>query len=133
MCLRKRQSLAGWAQWPEAVRHEQRTGDLGHGLAGVHGCLLNPAERLGLAQTQPGHEHTLGPIHQLARLELLLERFVLLPHRFELAEARDRYVEGGTQLLRAERLHEEAKYACIHGPGRHRGVSVACEEDDGTW
>src|SRR5699024_2356472 len=48
-------------------------GHLAHAQPAVHGGLLDPAERLGLGQPHLGDQQALGPIHQLAGLELLAE------------------------------------------------------------
>src|SRR5215469_10901045 len=62
---------------------------LGHGAHGhpaIHGALLDPAERLGLADPPLGLDQALGAVQQLAHLEPLLEVRDLGFERRELLE-----------------------------------------------
>src|SRR5229473_2372242 len=80
--------LSRRAKRSHRIGQEQGLRDLGHGLARIHGR----------------HQDALGPVHQLPRLELLLERLVLFPYCLDLTEARDGDVQGRGELLGPERL-----------------------------
>ena len=84
----------------------------------------------GSLSPEPGHEEALRAVHELARLELLLERLVLLPDGLELAEAGDSDIERGAELRAAQRLDEEAEHAGVDSPRRHLGIGVARQQHD---
>src|SRR5205823_2439940 len=110
-------------------------GDLDHLAAGLHRRLLDEVEGLGLAQLVLVHQLALGPVDDLARLELLLEALVLLVERLQLLEAAERDLERGDQLALLERLDEIRQRAGVaglldqvalaeRGEDQHRGLPL---------
>src|SRR6478672_12299443 len=52
---------------------DDRVRHLAHTEPAVHRRLLDPAERVGLGELEPGHEDALGPVDRLARLQPLAQ------------------------------------------------------------
>src|SRR4051812_3856295 len=94
-----------------AVLHDA-LGDLAHRAAQVHRRLLDPAERLRLAQAQLALEDPLGPVDGLAGRELLAEVGDLALQGAQLGEPADRDLDRGHQVGTGERLDQVG-----HRPG----------------
>src|SRR5712691_9590249 len=133
-CLRNRQQLlAGGARLAELVGKQESLGNLGDRLARVHRGLLEPSIGLGLGKSEPLDEDALGAIDDLPRLELALERLVLLADGLHLPETRYGQIERRPELRVAQRLDEETEDARLDRARRHGGVRSARQQHERAW
>ena len=74
-------------------------------------------KREGVALGQPVlvHQQALGPVDQLAGLELLLEALALVVQRLHLLEAAEATSRAGISSLLLERLHQVGERAGVAG------------------
>ena len=97
----------------------------------VHRRLLDPVEGLVLAHAVAVHEDALGPVDQLAGLELLLERLGLVLERAHLAVASEGDLHGGDELGALERLDQVGQGAGVAGLFDEVALGVGGEDQHG--
>src|SRR6478609_150371 len=105
-------------------------GDLFHPEPAVHRRLLDPPERIGLAELQLGHEHALGAVDELARLEAFAEVGDLCLEGLELLPARRGDVDGRAKVIGREGLDDVGHDAGVAGPLHELGLRERGEHDD---
>ena len=82
-----------------------------HGEPAIHRGLLDPAERLRLAEPHLLVEQALGPVDELAGLEALDHVGDLGLEGHDLLVAAERDLDRGQQVVRGERLHDVGERA----------------------
>src|SRR6478736_4017732 len=95
---------------------DDRVGHLAHTEPAVHRRLLDPPERVGLGQLEPGHEDAFGPVDRLAGLEALAEVGDLPLERLELGPAGRGDVDRRCEVGLGERLDDVGHDARVPGP-----------------
>src|SRR5438874_1821174 len=90
----------------ELRRRDDALGDLAHLLVLVACFEVDALESLVLKEPVALHEDSLGAFDDLAGLQRLLEVGYLLALALDLLEAAHSHLQGGREILLAERLHE---------------------------
>ncbi len=103
-------------QEPDDAVLDDALGDLAHRAAQVHRGLLDPAERVGLAEAELLLQDPLGPVDGLARRQLLAEVGDLALERPELGEPADRDLDRRHEVGPGERLDQVGHRARVAGP-----------------
>ena len=94
---------------------DDAVGDLAHLRAFAHRRALDEREGVLLGHLQLRHQHALGPLDRLARLELLAEGVDLAGHRPQLPEPADGDLDRRHQVALLERLDEVRQRAGVAG------------------
>jgi hypothetical protein len=92
VALDKEGSFIGFVS--DFVREEYRLGHVAHGFAGIHAASLHPSVGLFACHIAAAHEDLLGPFHQLAGLQFLLDHLGL-DHEFRVEDGDGRLVGDG--------------------------------------